>query len=425
MTTGMCLLLLRTRLPVWLGNHTANTLLLVTLILWTQFLYVNLHRGWPVRQVVWSCVTALAYYSATYALLDATERISLNRAVMGSMSLYIGSLAWQLSRQERSRNAWGIMVCFGVLGVGLWFTAWVVLNTTLEYSASGVIQKIPGSPALLSLFCAMVANFFLVGLLHERSTRRKARAVKTQTMADENVRLDAQLQQMDLNQRMVLVSGAFAHELTQPLTAALTQSEIALKLTDKPGMPANAVEDALSKAAWGLGRTQDILDRIRQAANAQMPEWVQIDLREVVTMACNMLKAELREKKVDLKISLPDAPLWGLGDAVQLSQVVVNLLHNAGLAVAKSPLKQIEVKASRAGTKVIITVQDSGPGVPPQVLQRLGQAFLATHEKGLGLGLAICVAIAAQHQGKLRLRNMPQGGALAELVLPAQSKDAA
>lgn len=419
MTVGMSLLMFRTWLPIWLGNLVANTLLLVTLIMWTQSMWVNLQRGWPHRHVIWSCVLAWAYYCATYWLLDAAERIPLNRAVMGTMSLYIAWLAWQLSVREQSRNARGIMACFMVLGIGLWFTAWVVLRTTIEYNAYGVIQKIPGSPALLALFCAMVANFFFVGILLERSTARKARAWKAQAVADENVRLDSQLQQMGLNRRMVLVSGAFAHELTQPLTAALTQTEIALKLANRPNLPVQALNDALFKASWGVTRTQDILERIRNAAHAQMPELARIDLRDVVTTACDMFNTELCDNPVELKLSLPHAPLFALGDAVQLSQVMDNLLRNAERAAATGLHKHIDIKVFGLGAEVVITVQDSGPGVPPQVLQRLGEPFLGTHDQGLGLGLAICMAIVAQHQGKLTLRNLPQGGAQAKLTLPA------
>lgn len=421
---GLVLLGLRAWLPIWLGNHVANTCLLISLMLWAQSLRVDLGRGWTVRQVAWACVLALGYYSATYELLNLLTRISLNRIVMGAQALYIASLAWQLSRLHGSRNARAMMACYLLLGLGLWSSVWTVVTAPLSFDARGILQKIPGSPALLALMTAMVSSFCYLGTMLERSARLKASALAARTLADENARLDAQLQDMDRKQRLVLAAGSLAHELNQPLTAALTRVQLAERMIDLKGTDPRELDELLDKAQASLWRTNDIMGRIRAAARAQDVPLVPLDLRDVIKTAADLVSSECAELGVRLRLSLPPQALRCLGDEVLLSQVLVNLLRNAAQAQRDARVKCIDVSAAGDADHLKVRVRDQGPGVPETVLARWGEPFAGSREEGLGLGLAICRAIIQQHGGGLSLENLPEGGAQATVQLAALQEDA-
>lgn len=416
---GLILLALRLWLPVWLSNHTANTSLLIALLLWAQSLRTGLGRSWPSAWVGWACVAAFMYYSATYIFVTIDWRIPLNRVVMGCQGLYISWLAWELARRERSPNAMAMTLCYAVLGLGLYVSAWVAINTPLEFSPEGVLLKIPGSPAVLTMVTAVVGNFCYLGMMLERSTRKKQRLVQAQAVADENARLDEQLLDVDRQRRLVLAAGSLAHELNQPLTAALSRTELAQRVLDSNTHDTAAMAQILEKASLSLERTEAILARIRSASHSQAIESGLLDMRNVVQTTVELLRTELAEQDVVLQMALPEHALRCHGDAVLLSQVLVNLLRNAAQAMNNSPLKRVEINASYSGPDVVVNVQDHGPGVPQAVLQRWGEPFLGTRTEGMGLGLAICRAIMQQHGGTLTLRNAPTGGVLAEMTLPA------
>jgi len=184
---GLVLLALRSALPVWLGNHVGNTCLLIALLLWAQSLRSDLGHGWRARTVGWSCLLALAYYSATHEFLSLPERIALNRSVMGLQALYIAQVAWQLSRRLGSRNAQALMVCYVLLGLGLWATVGEVLTVPLSQDSRGVPQNIPGSPAWLTLVTATISSFCYLGIMLEHAARHKAQALQArEPAADRN-----------------------------------------------------------------------------------------------------------------------------------------------------------------------------------------------------------------------------------------------
>jgi signal transduction histidine kinase len=102
---------------------------------------------------------------------------------------------------------------------------------------------------------------------------------------------------------------------------------------------------------------------------------------------------------------LPDIP----GDAVQLSQVLANLLRNALEALADQPRKQITIATRRLAKAVELCVSDNGPGLPAEVQSHLFEPFFTTKPEGLGLGLAISRSLVEAHGGQLLAENAPEG----------------
>ena len=124
---------------------------------------------------------------------------------------------------------------------------------------------------------------------------------------------------------------------------------------------------------------------------------------------------------VDLDLA-PDLPPT-VGDAIQLQQVVLNLMVNAFAAMGGPELKarRLLVRTGRSsdGSRVEAVFEDSGAGIAADLIDRVFEPFVTTKPDGLGMGLAICRSIVEQHGGQLRAANNPAGGATFSLALPA------
>jgi len=131
-----------------------------------------------------------------------------------------------------------------------------------------------------------------------------------------------------------------------------------------------------------------------------------------VRSALPLLRRELEDAGVALSLELEaDLPPVA-GDAIQLQQVVVNLLKNACEALSSSPQPgRISVRTFAENGWVTLTVTDSGPGLPPGFEQRLFRPFVSGRPGGLGLGLAICATIVEAHGGRISAGNAAGGGA--------------
>ena len=111
------------------------------------------------------------------------------------------------------------------------------------------------------------------------------------------------------------------------------------------------------------------------------------------------------------------------GNGVQLRQVVLNLVMNACDAMASKPEQRrlLTIESRQAGTDVVVSVSDSGPGFPDEMLLHPFEPFRTTKPKGLGLGLAICRSIIAVHGGQLTVSNKADGGAAVQFTLPTRA----
>ena len=123
---------------------------------------------------------------------------------------------------------------------------------------------------------------------------------------------------------------------------------------------------------------------------------------------------------VQLLLDAPDAPVMLCGAAGRIQQVLINLVQNAVDATAHHPAPRVSVRLTEADGWATVTVADNGPGLSPEVQQRLFEPFFTTKPvgEGTGLGLSISFGIVEQHGGQLRADNAPEGGARFTLRLP-------
>jgi signal transduction histidine kinase len=266
--------------------------------------------------------------------------------------------------------------------------------------------------AAMLAWCMAVAG--LLAALRTLQSHRRARQ-----RAEELLRLG---QVSRLNALGELAAG-MAHELNQPLTAVLANTQAAGRLLADEPPDLQTAKTAMAHAAQQARRASDVVARLRrlvEPAPAQ-PSSQPLPLQEAVRSALYLLEPQLAKQQVTLAVHAPATPLRALGDPVALEQILHNLLMNALQALEQVPAaeRRLDLSLSAAGERVLVEVADSGPGVAPEHLPRLFEPFFSTRGNGLGLGLSLCESLALAMGGRLSARaNLPRG-AIFSLSLPA------
>jgi C4-dicarboxylate-specific signal transduction histidine kinase len=220
------------------------------------------------------------------------------------------------------------------------------------------------------------------------------------------------------------LSGALAHELKQPLTAILTNAQIARRLILRSPPDLAEVQEILSDIVEDDHRAAVVLDKLRGMIRKQQPDYGEIVLSQVVDDVLTLVHSDLVERRVLVATRLPTDLPAARGDRVQMQQVLINLIQNACDAMTDAGAEhRIVLAAEQNGDdKVTVTVADSGGGLPAELNGSLFEPFITTKPQGLGLGLAICQSILAAHGGEIWCANNPGGGAIFGFSLPVYGR---
>jgi PAS domain S-box-containing protein len=210
------------------------------------------------------------------------------------------------------------------------------------------------------------------------------------------------------------LSGAFAHELAQPLTSILGNAEAALELLP-PDTPAlSEIRDMLRDIIKDDVRAAEVIQRLRSMLTQGEIQRRAVDLNQVVREVLALARSDLITRNVSVITHLDPQGALVVADPVQLQQVLLNLIVNACEAMSASPPSQrrltIGTRPTDEGRSIECAVTDRGCGIAPADTERIFQPFVTTKKQGLGLGLAICRSIIEAHGGRLWAENDPAGG---------------
>jgi signal transduction histidine kinase len=217
------------------------------------------------------------------------------------------------------------------------------------------------------------------------------------------------------------LSGALAHELSQPLTAILSNAQAAQRLLARDQPDLREIRGILGDIADDDRRAGEVIQRLRAMLRNDEPELVPLDLNEVVHEVLALERSDLISHRVVVLQELAaDLPALR-GDRVQLQQVLLNLILNACQAMAgrPAPERRIVIATARDGDFAQLTISDRGTGIAADALEQVFEPFFTTKRQGLGLGLSICRSIVEDHGGKLWASNNEGVGATFHLTLPA------
>ena len=215
------------------------------------------------------------------------------------------------------------------------------------------------------------------------------------------------------------LAAAIAHEVNQPLTAIITNGNFCLRrLADATPDP-DQLQAAITEIVNDGERASAIISRIRGVLTRRAPQRTELSVNQVIQEVTHLVGHELSRHRVswstDLAADLPRVR----GDAVQLQQVLINLILNAveAMKVSAERPRKILVRSARNADDVLVQVRDSGPGIEPEVATLIFEPFFTTKAEGTGMGLSISRSIVQSHGGELMLIPSPLG-ALFQLTLP-------
>ena len=219
------------------------------------------------------------------------------------------------------------------------------------------------------------------------------------------------------------VAASIAHEIKQPLAAIVMNGGAALQLLGNVPPDHDEVRAALNDIITDSHRTSEVFEGIRALFRKVDQERQLINMNEIVHSVLHLLRRELKDRDVATHIELTsELPLVG-GNRNQLQQVLVNLVRNAldAMNTTTNRTRLLRVRTQLRGRNAIsVAVEDSGPGIDPNRIDSIFDAFSTTKAHGMGLGLAICRMIIQRHGGQLTVSSDRNRGALFQFVLPTE-----
>jgi signal transduction histidine kinase len=197
------------------------------------------------------------------------------------------------------------------------------------------------------------------------------------------------------------LTASLAHEIKQPITAAVTNAEVCSRLLDRDQPNLSEAQEAAFEMAKDARRAADIIDRVRLLYQKGRPQLELVDVNEVVAEMLMMLRNQTNRYSVTMCTDLAEGPPPVMADRVQLQQVFMNLMLN-GIEAMKDTGGELSIKSQLSeDAQLLISVTDDGIGLPAERADEIFNVFFTTKSQGTGLGLAITRSIVESHGGRI------------------------
>lgn len=252
----------------------------------------------------------------------------------------------------------------------------------------------------------------LAGVQDAQSGRRRERALRIQR------------EQLIYLARVGLLgelSAALVHELNQPLAAILANAQAGRRRLRGPAPAQAGLSEILGDIVEASQRAISVIQRMRALFLRRETQSQPVDLNAVARDAAALARSSLAEHGVRLALVLDPRSVPLRGDAVQLQQVLLNLILNAcdALDMRRPGMRRVTVSTSGGpGREACLTVADNGAGIASGLLERIFDSFFTTKPQGLGVGLSVSREIVAAHGGRIEAVNRAEGGAVFRITLP-------
>jgi len=220
------------------------------------------------------------------------------------------------------------------------------------------------------------------------------------------------------------LTASLAHEANQPIAAAVTDANTCLRWLTRDEPDLVEAREAASRMVKDAARAAEIIARIRSFFTKGISQRELVDLNEVIREMIALLRGEAARYSITIRTELPERLPQIMGDRVQLQQVLMNLMINSIEAMkdVDGP-RELSIKLERAeDEQLMVSVSDTGVGVPPQQADQIFNAFFTTKPDGTGMGLRISRSIVESHGGRLWATvNSPRGASF-HLTLPSKAE---
>jgi PAS domain S-box-containing protein len=254
-------------------------------------------------------------------------------------------------------------------------------------------------------------------ILHDITERKRAEQSLRKSQAE--------LMRMTRAATMGELTTTIAHEINQPLTAVVADVSASLRWLAQQPPDLEETRSALAMAVREANRASDVVGRIRAQLKKTPPQMRKQNIAPVILDALEMLRSELQGGGIILNTELAMNTPLVLGDAVQLRQLMLNLIMNAidALNDVGERSRELLVRSSAHPDGVLVQVQDTGKGLDPEGVHRIFEPFFTTKAEGIGMGLAISRSIVEAHGGRLwATANLPYGAVFQFVLQQAEDR---
>ena len=231
-----------------------------------------------------------------------------------------------------------------------------------------------------------------------------------------------QLAHMDRVSILGEMSAGIAHEINQPLTAIATYANAGQRRVAEENVDIEKLKELFHKITESAHRTGEVITRLRNMLKPLNEQTDYVDINLIISEAIIMIKTDTRTIDFNFIENLGHNLPKFVGDAVQIQQVILNLVRNAIDASLEEDRsnKIIEISTSldNSRNRILVSVKDSGIGISPANSEQIFNPFFTTKKSGMGVGLAICHTIIQEHEGNLWFSNNPDKGTTFHFTLP-------
>ena len=219
------------------------------------------------------------------------------------------------------------------------------------------------------------------------------------------------------------LAASIAHELNQPLGSIVMSGDACLRWLEANPPNLDEVHQAVEAIIRDGTRASNVLVRTRKLIRLGERLRESLDVNQVIREVLSLLEDRFRRDGISLHAETAEKLPSAMADRVLLQQVILNLILNAmdAMRPVKVESKFLRIRTEQSSGNIVVLIQDSGPGLDPEQLGRIFEAFYTTKPGGLGMGLSICRSIIEAHQGRLwATANVPRG-AVFQFTLPVYS----
>ncbi|WP_434930079.1 ATP-binding protein [Shewanella sp. HL-SH5] len=306
-------------------------------------------------------------------------------------------------------------------------------NWTLHILApmSPLYKSLPAIMLLAASLYLLIVLFILYTIERRKNLLRMHHAqnqleqrVKARTLELEKANTQLKDTQDELIQAAKLtvigsLSASINHELNQPLAALRSYAQ-----NTQTFLGREMYDDAKNNLKIMIeltDRLADIIAQFKSFTRKSQGKDNAIEIQQAIEQALTIVQPEIDKQGVQLSKSLPTGKCQIWGDTIRLQQVLVNIISNAIVAMHQSSQKNLAISVSKKSDSntLIISIQDTGPGVRESQMSKIFEPYFTTNERqGLGLGLSISQRIIESMQGQITVENCAKGGAIFKLSLP-------